>query len=269
MDRRLLDLIGETYAVLDLDAFRFALLKALRAAVPADYASFNDVGPSPGDVFSFVEPPVAPEIHARFARYAHENPLVAAVTRSGNGRVVRLSDVASAEKLHATDLYKHVYSVLGLEYQVAFTMPAPHDYILGIALSRGGRDFTDEECAFLELARPHLIQAYRNAREVTALRRRMGETRGMPSADLRERGLTEREAEIVRLMASGRTNADVAAEVGISPRTVQTHLQNAYRKLGVKTRSEAAKIAWAGYTDRREARDVGRGEALRPADTRR
>ncbi|HVE67973.1 MAG TPA: hypothetical protein VNB64_05265 [Solirubrobacteraceae bacterium] len=36
MDRRLLDLIGDAYAVLDLDGFRYALLQALLEAVPAD-----------------------------------------------------------------------------------------------------------------------------------------------------------------------------------------------------------------------------------------
>jgi DNA-binding CsgD family transcriptional regulator len=263
MDRQLVDLIGEVYGVLDLDEFRYALLDALLAAVPADYASINDIGPSPDDVVTISQPPVAPEFYEAFARLAHENPLVVRFARKRDARVLRMSDATSTEALHATELYKQVYSRIGVEFQIAFTLPAPHDYVLGVALSRRTADFTDDECAFLEEARPHLIQAYRNAREVTALRRRLGDVRGVPPVDLRGRGLTAREAEVVRLMASGRTNADVAAVIGTSPRTVQTHLANAYRKLGVKSRSEAAKIAWAGYVDEREAPDVGRVRGLR------
>jgi DNA-binding CsgD family transcriptional regulator len=256
MDRRLGDLIGETYAVLDLDEFRYALLNALLAAVPAEYASINDIGPTPDDVVVLSEPPVPSEFYEAFARLAHQNPLVAQFARKRDGRVLRMSDFASIEELHATELYDRVYSRIGVEYQVAFTLPAPHDYVLGVAMSRTHEDFSDEECAFLEQARPHLIQAYRNAREVTALRRRLGDVRGVPPVDLRGRGLTAREAEVVRLMASGRTNADVAAVIGTSPRTVQSHLKNAYRKLGVTSRSEAARIAWSGYVDEREAQDV-------------
>ena len=137
--------------------------------------------------------------------------------------------------------------MLGLEYQVAFTLPAPQGHLLGVALSRRRTDFSDEECSLLDAARPHLVQAYRNAREHTALLRRLGEARGIPPADLGARGLTPREAQVVRLMASGRTNTDIADELGCGARTVQTHLRNAYSKLGVHTRSEAARIAWAGY----------------------
>lgn len=37
----------------------------------------------------------------------------------------------------------------------------------------------------------------------------------------------------------------VATELGLSPRTVQKHLEHAYPKLGVRTRSEAAQVVWA------------------------
>lgn len=49
-------------------------------------------------------------------------------------------------------------------------------------------------------------------------------------------GLTDREMEIVRLVATGRKNKEVAAELGISERTVKTHLTNVFQKLGVRDR---------------------------------
>jgi DNA-binding CsgD family transcriptional regulator len=248
MHERLLELIGETAGLLDVDDFRRGLLEALARAIPVDWASLNDVGPRPEEVFALSVPPVPVEMYARFAQHVHENPLVRAFADTTSARVRRLSDVATPE-FSETALYRSVYSVLGLEHQIAFTLPAPRGYVLGVALSRRREDFTDAECAFLETARPHLIQAYRNAREYTALRRRLGDERGRPLVDLRARGLTPREEEVVRMMASGRTNADVAAALELSPRTVQSHLQNAYRKLGVRTRSEAARIAWSVSAD--------------------
>ncbi|MEZ4238581.1 MAG: helix-turn-helix transcriptional regulator [Myxococcota bacterium] len=61
---------------------------------------------------------------------------------------------------------------------------------------------------------------------------RAGEV-GVPS-------LTERESEVLREVARGQTNKEIAAALGISPRTVQNHTLNIYGKLGVSTRAGAA-----------------------------
>ena len=52
-------------------------------------------------------------------------------------------------------------------------------------------------------------------------------------------GLTHREAEILRLVAQGYTNREVAARLYISPLTIRTHLEHIYEKLGVGNRTEA------------------------------
>ena len=56
-------------------------------------------------------------------------------------------------------------------------------------------------------------------------------------------GLSAREFEILRLVATGLTNAEVAKELFISPRTVNWHLGSIYRKLGFHSRTEAARFA--------------------------
>ena len=56
-------------------------------------------------------------------------------------------------------------------------------------------------------------------------------------------GLTTREAEILRLLAQGLTDAQIAQELVISPRTVNAHLTSIYSKLGVNSRAAATRFA--------------------------
>ncbi|MFW6009956.1 MAG: LuxR C-terminal-related transcriptional regulator [Actinomycetota bacterium] len=58
-------------------------------------------------------------------------------------------------------------------------------------------------------------------------------------------GLTERQCEVLSLVAAGRTNRQIAAELVLSPHTVARHLSNIFTKLGVTTRTEAAAFAIA------------------------
>lgn len=56
-------------------------------------------------------------------------------------------------------------------------------------------------------------------------------------------GLTRREGEVLNWLSAGKTNRDIAEILGMSPRTVNKHLERIYIKLGVETRSAAAAIA--------------------------
>ena len=59
----------------------------------------------------------------------------------------------------------------------------------------------------------------------------------------RRRPLSEREAQVLRLLASGKTNRAIAEELFISEKTVARHVSNIFDKLGVSSRSGAT--AWA------------------------
>jgi HD-GYP domain-containing protein (c-di-GMP phosphodiesterase class II) len=63
--------------------------------------------------------------------------------------------------------------------------------------------------------------------------------------------LTEREIDVLRLIARGHTNRDVAATLHLSPKTVGRHIENVYTKIGVSTRAAAALVAMEhGLLDR-------------------
>jgi len=243
LHRRALSLIGEVIGLLELEEFCAGLLRALRRSVPADWSALHELPAELPRTVSLTEPAVPAELHHAFARYGLENPLVEYYLRTRDGRATRFSDIVTRRELHRLSLYREVYQRLEVEYQIAFTLPSASQRVLGVALSRGARNFTASERDLLNLARPYLIQAYRNALAHTLLANGAG--RQILVSDLCALGLTQRQAEVLRLVAMGHSDQDAAAALGIAPRTAQKHLENCYRTLAVRDRSQASQRAWA------------------------
>lgn len=59
-----------------------------------------------------------------------------------------------------------------------------------------------------------------------------------------ERPLTERHREVLKLLAAGNTNAQIALALRIAQKTVSKHVEAIYRRLGVQTRVAAARWWW-------------------------
>ncbi len=342
MSAPLAELIGNAHAFETLEDFRNGIPVLLREFVPADVASYNEMDEDPLGSWWTSDPflPVTPEQEQTFAELSGENPVLAYVRRTRDGRPRRISDFLSRREYHSLRLYREFYGQIEAEYQVALTLPSRPPVVIGLALTRSQEDFSDREVAALGSARPHLIQAYRNAelaaaREATidaleagleqvgtavivvdgygrvdmatpagrrllagplgapnkrisaaaiaalAARREAGtpateplvldgedgstislrvlrgpeggseilviepETSGLSVLALEALGLTRRQAEALRWIALGRRGPDVARLMGLSPRTVEKHLQAAYERLGVSSSSEAAATAWA------------------------
>jgi DNA-binding CsgD family transcriptional regulator len=242
LDKRTLEIVGEVIGLLDLQELCHGMLRALREAVPAEWCALNELPANLPHTISLTEPPVPLEMHTAFAKYGLQNPLAAYYLRTDNGRAMRFSDLLTRRELHRLDLYREVYRPLRVEYQIAFTLPSASRQVLGISLSRSKRDFTATERDLLNLTRPYLIQAYRNALAHTALASSAG--RQIVLDDLTALGLTTRQAEVLRQVAMGRSDQDAAAALGITVRTAQKHLEHCYRTLDVNARSQAAMLAW-------------------------
>jgi DNA-binding NarL/FixJ family response regulator len=71
------------------------------------------------------------------------------------------------------------------------------------------------------------------------------ELRSAPAADEDDAGLTPREHQILRLVAEGNTNGDVARRLWVTEQTVKFHLANVFRKLDVSNRTQASRWAHA------------------------
>jgi DNA-binding CsgD family transcriptional regulator len=105
-----------------------------------------------------------------------------------------------------------------------------------VALARVLRELGDEDSAVAELAAARRtfaeVGAEPAAEEVDRLLRR-----GLPG------GLTEREVEVLRLVAEGKSNPEIARVLVLSQKTVERHLSNIFTKLDVSSRTAAAAYA--------------------------
>jgi DNA-binding NarL/FixJ family response regulator len=74
---------------------------------------------------------------------------------------------------------------------------------------------------------------------------RVGTTLGV--AEQLDSVLTAREVEVLRLVASGRTNRQIAAELVLSEKTVARHVSNIFVKLGLSSRAAATAYAYENH----------------------
>ena len=65
-------------------------------------------------------------------------------------------------------------------------------------------------------------------------------TQGTTPADAGREPLSPQEQRVVALVAEGKTNKEIAADMGLSPKTVKNYLSNIYQKLQISRRSQAA-----------------------------
>ena len=66
------------------------------------------------------------------------------------------------------------------------------------------------------------------------------DTGGPPAAPAPAHGLTPRERDVLRLLAAGRSNQEIGAALFVGPRTVEWHVGNIFRKLGLASRTAVA-----------------------------
>jgi DNA-binding CsgD family transcriptional regulator len=157
----LLDLVGEAYGFEDLPEYRQGILESITRLVPCDRIGYNEIAPD--ETFAVTIPAFDPGLLTPLGALIYENPLIQRYEQTRDGRPYRISDVVDQETFHSLALYKDFYRKIGVEWQVAFTLPSRAPLIVGIALTRTHEDFTQREVQLLALARPHLMQAYRNA----------------------------------------------------------------------------------------------------------
>lgn len=338
---RLLEFLRRTYAISDFDSFRKHIVLGLPSLVPSEISAYNEVDLRTQRNDVVYDRPEAMKLSDGdriFERHIPEHPLIAYSKGNRGHGAVKISDLLSTTEFHRLGLYNEFFRLIGIEDQMVVSLPSPRPVVVGIALNRARRNFSERDRLLLNVASPHLLQAYRNVEALSRLKRelslaqrllsesraaviwlksgarvqhltlhgrvllakyfpgrllprdalpellqrwieqelaRFKDTSHVPSArrpliighdgdalvvrlfsdhgqtgllleeslvttkDIEGGGLTRREGEVLTWVSRGKTNREISIILGISPRTVQKHLEHIFQKLGVETRTAA------------------------------
>ncbi len=167
------------------------------------------------------------------AYYQFHDPIT--LTLQQHRRAVRVSDVMPQRELERTEFFNDFLARDGLHWGVnLYAWQGEHNIgDMRIWRDRRGNDFTPDDLALLDLVRPALTAALQRCRgeHATAIR--------APDAAA---CLSAREREVAHLAACGLGDKEIARRLGIAPTTVRTHVDHAYRKLGVNNRVALARF---------------------------
>jgi DNA-binding CsgD family transcriptional regulator len=230
------DSLAELYAPASDPAcqdFPARVVNVVGRLVPGDSCSYNHFdGPR---LLAWHSEPVSigafPGSEQQFRQHLPEHPVLACHLVTGNGRALRISDFLSDRQFRSLGLYCDFYRAAEVNYQVAITVPAPGGGLIGVALNRYRHDFCEEDLHLLDLLRVHIEQAACTLPPWPAVAAQADSANSVL--------LTPRQARILQLVAGGQSDRGIARALGISTRTVQAHLQHAYRALNVTSRTEA------------------------------
>ena len=155
----------------------------------------------------------------------YESAMLDAIVGHAQGAVALAEgDVSGA--LSSLRHAQRIWLELDAPYEVARTREL---------IARGCSALGDDEAGTLELAAARELYERLGARpDLARLSTRSGS----------KYGLSERELEVLRLVASGKSNRDIASTLVISEHTVARHLQNIYAKLGLSSRAAATAFAF-------------------------
>lgn len=159
------------------------------------------------------------------------NDVLGAIAAQAMGAVA-LAEGDARAALGALRQAVRVWQELGVPYDRARTR-----ILLGLAC----RALRDEETAVLELEAARHTLAQLRARPDVARVEGLLRT----GSSVSPYGLTERELQVLRLVAAGRSNREIAAALVISEHTVARHVQNIFSKLGVSSRAAAVAFAYS------------------------
>jgi DNA-binding CsgD family transcriptional regulator len=221
--RAALDLLGAmNESALDKRVFAQLGVEQLPQLVASEFTTLSICHLASGrrEVFGLPAGALSEQDRAAFDRHFHEHPLVRYHAYQGGRGTQRISDSLPIEHFRRSALYNDYYRRIRIDHAIALPIYVRDGVLVSFVLNRTRRNFTDRERALLDVLRPHLARVYQRLN-------RLG-------------GLTAREAEVLRWVAAGKSDAQIAAILHISARTVQKHLQHSYEKLGVESRTAAA-----------------------------
>lgn len=239
MGQPLFDLLPDLYALRTFEEYPAHALAVARALVGADKADYTEVDFRCGDFRVLVdpEPPALRDLTDARRLYMHEHPVLRRFTKTPTEDAFLISDFLTRAEFRRLGLYGEFFSRVGVEDQLSILVTDPRSPVrAAVSLDRDRRSFGEQHRRLLEALRPHLVRARLNAIAYSAALRT-----ARPAATVLD-VLTDRQRQVLAALAEGKTNAQIALELGSRPGTVRKHVENILRRLGTPTRTAAAAL---------------------------
>jgi DNA-binding CsgD family transcriptional regulator len=231
--------VAEAGEIVGDEPFPPTFLAALQRLVPCDWVGFNELDRVRERHLDYVEYPLhasdAVQAPITYWQARPDHPLCRFHESTGDWRAYRLSDFVTMQELRRRAIYEDWVRPSGQTHLITVGLDGPLEHTKVFLFHRpDGPDFDERDCLVLDVLRPYFAVRYAaHDRQVTL------DDGGACVA------LTPRERQILALVAEGKTNGHIAAELYIATGTVRRHLENAYAKLGVHTRTAAVRAAAA------------------------
>lgn len=160
-----------------------------------------------------------------FFRHYWQTDCCSYPTRSGDdATVTKRSDFYTDLQWRRTPMFVEYFAADGVTHEMMCCLPTEATRTRRVIFFRSGStDFDERDRLVLSLLRPHLAEM---------------EQRQQPTA-VPQSSLTPRQWEMMRLVAAGHTNAEIARRLYVTSNTVRKHLENIFERLQVGTRTAA------------------------------
>lgn len=216
---------------------RYELLEQLKMLIDFDSADFYMASTEEGKLLCN---PITYNIDADLSEIYEDLDYSFGVVNSGKMLIYRETDIISDEVRVETEYYKKVYKPNNWHYALQVVVAKHKKFLGAITFYRtiGKEDFHYDDIFVLDLIKDHLahrMEQYQINGDMT-----MGKLSIAEAVEQYE--LTRRENTILKLLMSGKDNANICEELVITPNTLKKHILNIYRKLGIKNRVQLFKM---------------------------
>lgn len=192
-----LSFLGGIHGCLDLDGFAECVVSALPDVVASDLTSYSEVDPRRQRAVWVMEPipPDFPELARLFERQVREHSRLHPRGRTRDAGELKVSDFLARSRFRHLGPYDDLHRMIGARHRLSTELPTPPPLVIGISLNRSDADFSEHERHLLDMLRPHIAQAHRNAEAATEMREYLTSTR---------RAVEELDRGVIVLSASGK-----------------------------------------------------------------
>jgi DNA-binding CsgD family transcriptional regulator len=176
----------------------------------------------------------------RWMRLSADDPYLVNLLATGDPTPYRTSDFMPFQRFRQTTIYREVFAQYEMRHLLVMAPRITDQDLVLIGLTRRLHDFSDRETHALHPLRDLIATALGYQAQITAIQAKIGT--GVLAAHPRRLTLTQREDQVLALIATGHTNDQAARKLGISSRTIRKHLEGVFAKANVPSR--AAAVAW-------------------------